>query len=57
MVGQAENRLAQKKLKEINKKRTIVNLRNWELDNVKQVPNCEQKTKDKSKEQNNRSYS
>jgi len=49
IVGQAENNAAHKKLKEINKKRTIVNLSDWELNNVKQVANCEQKTKDESK--------
>lgn len=49
IVGKAENKVAHKKLKEINKKRTIANLSDWELNNVKQVANCEQKTKDESK--------
>ncbi len=49
IVGQTENKAAHKKLKEIDKKRTIVNLSNWKLNNIEQVPNCEQKTKDESK--------
>ena len=49
IVGQAENKAVQKKLKEILKKRTVCNLSDWELDNVKQVANCEQKTKNESK--------
>jgi hypothetical protein len=47
-VGHAQNIELRKKLKEINKKRTIVNLTDWELNNVKQVPNCEQKTENKN---------
>ena len=49
IVGQTENKAAHKNLKEIDKKRTIVNLSNWKLNNIEQVPNCEQKTKDESK--------
>ena len=49
IAGQAENKAAHKKLKEIDKKRTIVNLSDWELNNVKQVTNCKQETKDESK--------
>jgi hypothetical protein len=49
IVGQAENKAAHKKLKEINKKRTIVNLSDWELNNVKQVTNCKQETNNESK--------
>ena len=48
-VGQAKNKELHKKLKEINKKITIVNLTNWELDNVKQVANSKQKTKNENK--------
>lgn len=48
-VGQAKNKELHKKLKEINKKRTIVNLTNWEFDNVKQVTNSEQKTQNENK--------
>ena len=48
-VGQAKNIIVRKELKKINKKRTIVNLADWELDNVKQITNCEQKTKNESK--------
>ncbi len=48
-VGQAKNIIVRKELKKINKKRTIVNLSNWELNNIKQIANCEQKTKDESK--------
>jgi len=49
IVGQTENKAAHKKLKEIDKKRTIVNLSDWELNNEKQVANSEQKTKNESK--------
>jgi hypothetical protein len=41
--------IVRKELKKINKKRTIVNLADWELDNIKQVTNCKQKTKNESK--------
>lgn len=44
IVGQAEKKIAHKKLKEIHKKRTIVNLSDWELNNIKQVTDSEQKT-------------
>jgi hypothetical protein len=47
-VGQSQNKELRKKLKEINKKRTIVNLTDWELNSVKQVANCEQKTENKN---------
>jgi hypothetical protein len=47
-VGQAKNKELQKKLKEINKKRTMVNLTDWKLNSVKQVSNCEQKTENKN---------
>ena len=48
IVGQAENKAAHRKLKEIHKKRTVCNLPDRELDNVKQVPNGKQKTKNKN---------
>jgi hypothetical protein len=47
-VGYAQNRELHKKLKEINKKRTIVSLTDWKLNSVKQVTDCEQKTENKN---------
>ena len=46
-IGHPKKMAVRKELKKIEKKRYVFNLSAWELDNVKQVTNCEQKTENK----------